>query len=54
MLSLPPDLKLSGAINLSLTGEGDLSKVSKGGTTDCKYLEVNAAFLNKTILREES
>ena len=54
MLSLPPDLKLSGEINLSLTGEGDLNKVSLKGTTDCKNLEVNAAFLNNYPFREES
>jgi hypothetical protein len=54
MLSLPPDLKLAGEINLSLTGEGDLNKVSLKGTTDCKNLEVNAAFLNNYPFREES
>ena len=54
MLSLPPDLKLSGGVNLSLTGEGDLQKVSLKGTAECKNLEVNAAFLNNYPFREES
>ena len=54
MLSLPPDLKLSGGVNLSLTGEGDLKKVSLKGTAECKNLEVNAAFLNNYPFREES
>ena len=54
MLSLPPDLKLSGGVNLSLTGEGDLNKVSLKGTAECKNLEVNAAFLNNYPFREES
>ena len=54
MLSLPPDLKLSGDVNLSLTGEGDLNKVSLKGTADCKNLEVNGAFLNNYPFRETS
>jgi hypothetical protein len=54
ILSLPPDLKLSGDVNLALTGEGDLDKVGIKGTVDCKNLEVNAAFLNNYPFRETS
>lgn len=54
ILSLPPDLKLSGNVNLALTGEGDLDKVAIKGTVDCKNLEVNAGFLNNYPFREAS
>jgi hypothetical protein len=54
MLSLPPDLKLSGDISLSLAAEGDLNKVNLKGTADCKNLEVNAAFLNNYPFREKA
>jgi hypothetical protein len=54
ILSLPPDLKLSGNVNLALTGEGDLDKVAIKGTVDCKNLEVSADFLNNYPFRETS
>ncbi|MDX1779433.1 MAG: hypothetical protein R3339_11185, partial [Thermodesulfobacteriota bacterium] len=54
MISLPPDLKLSGDVNLDLAGEGDLNKVGFKGTVECKNLEVNAAFLNNYPYRETS
>jgi hypothetical protein len=54
ILSLPPDLKLSGDVNFSLNAEGDLNKVGLKGTADCKNLEVNAAFLNNYPFREKA
>lgn len=54
LLSLPPDLKLSGNVNLALSAEGDLKGLAIKGTTDCKDLYLNAAFLNNRPFRAKS
>lgn len=53
VLPIPPDLKLSGMMNLSLLATGDLKKLNVSGTTGIKDLNVNADFLGNHPFKEK-
>lgn len=53
VLAIPPDLKLSGIMNLSLSATGDLKKLNVSGTTGINDLNVNADFLGNHPFKEK-
>jgi hypothetical protein len=54
VLPIPPDLKISGDMNLTLSGTGDLNKLNVKGTTGIKDLKINADFLGNHPFKEKS
>jgi len=54
ILSLPPDLKMSGKIRLALVGEGDLKSLHIRGTTELNDVKISAAFLGGYPFLESS
>ena len=54
VLPIPPDLQISGDMNLTLSGTGDLNKLNVKGTTGIKDLKINADFLENHPFKEKS
>ncbi len=54
VLPVPPDLEISGNMNLSLSGTGDLNKLNVKGTTGIKDLKINADFLGNHPFKEKA
>ena len=51
--ALPPDIKISGTMNLSLTGTGDLKTVTIKGKTKFEDLNLTASFLGSYPYQEK-